>query len=185
MTRVVWKPTTEQINKSQITHFINFLTKNTGTELKNSDELYDWSIKYPEQFWSQFWEFSQIKASKKWDTILENGHDMLNAKWFVGSRLNYAENLLRRRDNELAIVFRGEDKVEWKYTFAEVYHQVARLAKSLRELGVVEGDRVAGFMPNLPQTIMAMLAATSIGSIWSSCSPDFGVQGVLDLLGQI
>lgn len=185
MTRLVWKPTAEQIKNSQITRFINFLANKSVTDLNNSDELYDWSIKYPEQFWSQFWEFSEIKSSKKWDVVLENGHDMLNARWFVGSKLNYAENLLRRRDDELAIIFRGEDKVEWKYTFAEVYHQVARLAKSLRDLGVVEGDRVAGFMPNLPQTIMAMLAASSIGAIWSSCSPDFGVQGVLDRLGQI
>lgn len=181
----VWKPSQEYIKNSQISKFLNYLNQHKHITLKDSDALYDWSIANPEDFWSSFWQFSGIKASRKWDKVLENGHDMLNAKWFVGSELNFAENLLARRDDELAIVFRGEDKVEWQYTYNELYHQVARLARSLRNLGVQKGDRVAGFMPNLPQTTIAMLAATSIGAIWSSCSPDFGVQGVLDRLGQI
>ncbi|MFN7094360.1 MAG: AMP-binding protein, partial [Burkholderiales bacterium] len=185
MHSIEWKPSKEHIHNSQISKFINFIQQQTNLMLADSDTLYEWSIAQPEDFWSLFWRFSQIKASKPWDQILVNQANMLNAKWFVGSQLNFAENLLKRQDEELAIAFRGEDQIEWNYSFHELYHQVARLAKSLRDLGVSKGDRVAAFMPNLPQTVIAMLATSSIGAIWSSCSPDFGVQGVLDRLGQI
>ncbi len=185
MSRLVWKPSEEQIKNSQIAKFIAYVTEKTGQVLQNSDELYNWSIEKPEEFWDLFWHFSHIKASKLRDQVLVNADNMLNAKWFVGSKLNYAENLLKRRDDDLALVFRGEDKVEWKFTFNQVYTIVASLAKELRRLGVKEGDRVGGYLPNLPQTVMAMLATTSIGAVWSSCSPDFGVQGVLDRFGQI
>ncbi len=185
MSDIVWMPTDNQIQNSQIFKFIEFLRENQLANLADSDALYEWSISNSELFWSSFAKFSQIKFTKPADMILAGGHDMLNAKWFVGSKLNYAENLLRRNDDQLAIVFRGEDKVEWKYTFAEVNDIVARLAQGLRNLGVTKGDRVAGDLPNLPHTVMAMLATTSIGAIWSSCSPDFGVQGVLDRFGQI
>jgi acetoacetyl-CoA synthetase len=185
MHSIEWKPSKEHINNSQISKFINFIQQQTNLMLADSDALYEWSIAQPEDFWSLFWHFSQIKASKPWDQVLVNQADMLNTKWFVGSQLNFAENLLKRQDEELAIAFRGEDQIEWNYSFQELYHQVARLAKSLRDLGVSKGDRVAAFMPNLPQTVIAMLATSSIGAIWSSCSPDFGVQGVLDRLGQI
>jgi len=185
MSNLEWKPSLSHIHNSQIAKFIEFIQQNHGLNLKDSDALYDWSIKNPEDFWSLFWQFSQIKASKLWDKVLVNGHDMLQAKWFVGSQLNFAENLLKRRDDSLAIVFRGEDKVEWKYTFNELYQQVAQVANGLKAIGIKKSDHVAGFMPNLPQTTIAMLATTSIGAIWSSCSPDFGIQGVLDRFSQI
>lgn len=185
MAHLEWTPSTEQIKNSQINKFIDFIQQNLQLKLRDSKDLYQWSINQPEKFWSLFWRFSQIKASRSWDTILASQHDMLNAKWFVGSKLNFAENLLKRRDDELAIIFRGEDKIEITYTFKQLYDEVARLSQSLRKIGVQSGDRVAGFMPNLPHTVIAMLAATSIGSIWSSCSPDFGEQGALDRLGQI
>lgn len=185
MSEVVWKPSDKQIENSQIHKFINFLKNNHIADLTDSDDLYKWSIENSEQFWNSFAQFSQIKFSNPAHDILANPNNMLEAKWFVGSKLNYAENLLRRNDNELAIVFRGEDKVEWKYTFAEINSIVAKLAQALRDIGVCKGDRVAGDLPNLPHTVLAMLATTSIGAIWSSCSPDFGVQGVLDRFGQI
>jgi len=185
MNDMVWMPKEEQIKNSQIHKFIQYLNKNYQITLNNSDELYEWSITNSELFWQTFSEFSQIKFSTSATQILLNGHDMLNAQWFKNSKLNYAENMLKHNDNQLAIVFRGEDKVEWKYTFAEVNQIVAKLASELRSLGVAKGDRVAGYLPNLPHTVMAMLATASIGAIWSSCSPDFGVQGVLDRLGQI
>ena len=185
MQKIVWKPSKEYIKSSRINEFINFLNTRKNISLANSDELYQWSINKPEDFWSNFWQFSGIISSKTWNSVLENGNDMLNATWFNGAKLNYAENLLKRRDSEIAIIFRGEDKVEWKFTYKELYNTVAKLAQSLRNIGVRSGDRVAAFMPNLPHTIMAMLATSSIGAIWSSCSPDFGVAGVLDRLGQI
>jgi len=110
---------------------------------------------------------------------------MPGAKWFSGARLNFAENLLRYRDDQVALIFKGEDRDTTKMTYAELYDEVARVAKSLRETGVQVGDRVVGFMPNMPETIIAMLAATSIGAAWSSCSPEFGIKGVLDRFGQI
>ncbi|MBY0379227.1 MAG: AMP-binding protein, partial [Burkholderiales bacterium] len=185
MLNIKWTPSKEQINSSQINNFINYINQRLYVQIKNSDDLYDWSVDNSEDFWSNFWDFSKIKASKKWNKVLTNGNDMLNAKWFIGSKLNYAENLLNRKDKNIAIIFRGEDKVEWKYTYNELYKNVVQLASSLRKLGVIQGDRVAGFMPNLPQTIIAMLATTSIGAVWSCCSTDFGVNGVLDRLGQI
>ncbi|MFN8769624.1 MAG: acetoacetate--CoA ligase [Neisseriaceae bacterium] len=185
MLNIKWKPTKEQIASSQINKFIKFINQTLNLELTDSDDLYNWSVNDIEAFWSAFWQFSNIKASKLWKDVLINENDMLNAKWFTESKLNYAENLLKRKDSELAIVFRGENKIEWKYTFKELYDIVAKLADSLRRLGVAKGDRIAGFMPNLPQTVMAMLATASIGAVWTSCSPDFGINGVLDRLGQI
>lgn len=185
MHNIKWQPSQEQINSSQIYKFIQFLNQNLNLELKDSDQLYTWSIENIQDFWSNFWKFSNIKASHLWDKILVNENDMLNAKWFVGSKLNYAENLLTRKDNGIAIIFRGEDRVEYKYTFEDLNSIVAKTTASLRQAGIKRGDRIAGLMPNLPHTVMAMLATTSIGAIWSSCSPDFGVEAVLDRLSQI
>jgi acetoacetyl-CoA synthetase len=110
---------------------------------------------------------------------------MPGAKWFEGARLNFAENLLRYRDDQVALIFQSEGQAAGRITYAELYAEVARVAQALREYGVTAGDRIAGFMPNRPETTIAMLAATSIGATWSSCSPDFGIKGVLDRFGQI
>ncbi len=117
--------------------------------------------------------------------MLVDGDKMPGAQWFPDAKLNFAENLLRRRDDEPAMVFWGEDKVRRRMSFAEVYDAVSRTAQAMSAAGVKQGDRVAAFMPNMPETIIFMLAASSLGAIWSSCSPDFGVQGVLDRFGQI
>jgi acetoacetyl-CoA synthetase len=117
--------------------------------------------------------------------VVDHVDKMPGAKWFSGARLNFAENLLRYKDNHTALIFKGEDRVEKRMTYAELYDEVASVARSLNQAGVRTGDRVVGFMPNMPETIIAMLAATSMGATWSSCSPDFGIKGVLDRFGQI
>jgi acetoacetyl-CoA synthetase len=131
------------------------------------------------------WEFAEIRASKPYDQVVDDLTKMPGAKWFSGARLNFAENLLRYKDNQVALIFKGEDHDTIKLTYAELYVEVARVAASLKGAGVQVGDRVCGFLPNMPEAIIAMLAATSLGATWSSCSPDFGIKGVLDRFGQI
>ncbi|HID30920.1 MAG TPA: acetoacetate--CoA ligase, partial [Desulfobacterales bacterium] len=147
--------------------------------------LYEWSIENILDFWAAMWEFAEIKASQPYTEVVDDLTKMPGAKWFSGAQLNFAENLLRYRDDQVALIFKGEAQDSIKMTYGELYDEVARVAKSLKELGVQSGDRVVGFMPNMPQTTIAMLAATSLGAIWSSCSPDFGIKGVLDRFGQI
>jgi acetoacetyl-CoA synthetase len=181
----LWKPSQERIDKANITRFIKIVNDKYKLEIKQYSQLYDWSVNNRADFWAEVWEFAGVIASKPWEKVLEDSPSMIGAKWFLGARLNFAENLLRFRDNEIAIVFRGEGLPSTRITYAELYDNVARMAKSLRDAGVKTGDRVAGYVPNMTETIIAMLAATSIGAIWSSCSPDFGIKGVLDRFGQI
>jgi acetoacetyl-CoA synthetase len=185
MTTPLWEPSQQQIEQANMMAFMRAVENKRGLRLSSYDELYDWSIRHPEQFWPEMWRFGGIVASKAWDQVLVNGDRMPGAKWFVGSRLNFAENLLRYRDDQPAIVFLGEEGSRRTLTFAQMYEQVARMAAALRDMGLQTGDRVAAFMPNLPETVLAMLATTSIGAIWSSCSPDFGTEGVVDRFGQI
>ena len=147
-------------------------------------DLWQWSVDQPETFWSTIWDFCGAIGEKGTD-ILVDRDKMPGARWFPQARLNYAENLLRDRSEAEALVFWGEDKVKRRMTRDALYREVARFQQYLRVAGVGEGDRVAGYLPNLPETLVAMLAATSLGAIWSSASPDFGVQGVLDRFGQI
>lgn len=185
MKEVLWQPSAERVDEANMTRFREFANKKYGRNIKTYDELYDWSIKEAPGFWESMWEFGEIKASKKYDQVVADFADMLNSRWFVGAELNFAENLLRFRDNQTALIFKGETNAPVRLSYAGLYDQIARLAKSLRTMGVTIGDRVAGFMPNMTETIIAMLATTSIGAIWSSCSPDFGIKGVLDRFGQI
>jgi acetoacetyl-CoA synthetase len=136
-------------------------------------------------FWESMWEFAQIKASRKYDEVVDDLSRFPGAKWFGGARLNFAENLLKYRDDHIAFIFRGETQKSAKMTYAELYNSVARLTKSLREIGVKPGDRVVAYMPNLIETAIAMLAATSIGAVWSSCATDLGAQATLERLDQI
>jgi acetoacetyl-CoA synthetase len=149
------------------------------------DSLYQWSVENISDFWATMWDFVEVKASKPYDRVADDLKKMPGARWFPGARLNFAENLLRYRDKQTALVFRGEDHEIREMSYAALYDKVARLAKSLQDIGVQPGDRVTGFMPNMPETIIALLAAASIGAVWSSCSPDFGIKGVLDRFGQI
>jgi acetoacetyl-CoA synthetase len=147
--------------------------------------LYQWSIDQPANFWAAWWEYARIIASQPYDRVVDDIQKMPGAKWFSGARLNFAQNLLRYQDDQVAIVFYGEDQVRRKLTYAELFDEVAQVAGALKAAGVETGDRVVGFMPNMPETIVAMLAAATLGAVWSSCSPDFGIKGVLDRFGQI
>ncbi len=147
-------------------------------------DLWQWSVDQPESFWTTIWDFCGA-VGERGDTVLEGGEKMPGARWFPQARLNYAENLLQNRDDGEALVFWGEDKVKRRMSRADLAREVARFQAFLIEAGVGEGDRVAGYLPNLPETLVAMLATTALGAIWSSASPDFGVQGVLDRFGQI
>jgi len=185
MSKPLWKPSDERVRSANMTGFIDFVNDRYGQDFNGYAELYAWSITSSPDFWAAVWEFCGVKASCSWDEVVVNRDEMQSSRWFTGARLNFAENLLRYRDERTALIFKGEGNEPVKLTYAELYDRVARLARSLRNQGVTIGDRVAGFMPNMSETIIAMLATTSIGAIWSSCSPDFGIKGVLDRFGQI
>ena len=185
MAKLLWQPSTEQVEATNMYRFMELINKRFGTSLNNYDNLYDWSISNIAAFWGQIWDFCQIKASVPYEQIIDDVDKMPGARWFEGALLNFAENLLRRRDNHVALIFRGEDKVRRTLTYAQLYDEVARVATALKNAGVNVGDRVVGFVPNMPESIIAMLATTSLGAVWSSCSSDFGIKGVLDRFGQI
>ena len=183
-TAPLWVPSPEQIAKAPITAFRQAASSMAGRELANYDDLHRWSIDDMEGFWTLVWDFTDA-IGERGERILIDGDHMPGAAFFPDARLNFAENLLRKRGTSEAIVFRGEDKVERRMSWDELHALVSRLQQVMRAEGVQAGDRVAGMMPNMPETVAAMLAAVSIGAIWSSCSPDFGVQGVIDRFGQI
>ncbi len=181
----IWVPSEERIRDANLTRFMEFINNRRGTEFRGYEELYLWSVADIPAFWADMWEFGGIITSRSYDHVVDDLTKMPGARWFPGARLNFAENLLRFRDDQTAIVFKGEGRETVRITYAELFVRVARLAKALREAGVGPDDRVAGFMPNLPETVIAMLAAVSLGCVWSLCSPDFGLQGVLDRFSQI
>ncbi len=185
MAKLLWKPTEEQIKQSNMYRFMTFINETYQQNYKEYAPLYEWSIENIADFWAAFWDFADIIHSKSYDEVIDDVAKMPGAEWFVGAKLNFAENLLRFRDDRVALIFKGEDQPSIRMTYAQLYDEVARLAKSLKALGIQPGDRVVGFMPNMPESIVAMLAATSMGATWSSCSPDFGIKGVLDRFGQI
>jgi acetoacetyl-CoA synthetase len=185
MAKILWKPSEERVKNSNMYRFMTAINEKYGQSFADYDQLYQWSLDNIPDFWAFMWEFADVQASKSYDQVVDDPTKMPGAQWFRGARLNFAENLLRYRDQQDALVFQGEDRPIRKMTYAELYQEVARVAQSLRELGVQPGDRVVGFMPNMPETAVAMLAATSLGATWSSCSPDFGIKGVLDRFGQI
>jgi acetoacetyl-CoA synthetase len=185
MSQPLWKPSSRRIEQANLTRFTGYVADRWGIRCPDYTALHHWSIEQPAQFWRSVWDFCGVIGEAGGDTVLEDGARMPGARWFPAARLNYAENLLRRHTAESALIFHGEDQVRRELSWSDLYHQVARLAGALRALGVREGDRVAAFMPNMPETVCAMLAAASIGAVWTSCSPDFGVQGVLDRFGQV
>ena len=181
----MWQPTEEQINNSQMMDYMQLVNQKFGLSLKKYSQLYDWSIEKAEDFWGSFWEYSQIIHHSPYSQVVDDLGKMPGAKWFDGATLNFTENLLRYRDDKIAIHFYGEDGTQSSLSYRELHDQVSRLACSMREMGIVKNDRVVGFIPNIPETIITMLATASIGAIWSSCSPDFGIKGVLDRFQQI
>jgi len=182
----LWEPSAERKNKANITRFIAIINRKYGQDIHSYAQLWQWSVENIPDFWAMMWDFAGIKASGGYhDEVVDDLRHFPGAKWFRSSRLNFAENLLRYRDDHLAFIFRGETKKSAKMTYAELFDAVARVAKSLRVMGVVPGDRVVGYMPNLMETAIAMLAAASIGATWSSCATDIGARAALDRLGQV
>ena len=180
MSNILWNPSEERKNSSLVQKFI----EHTNLGFDNYFDLHNWSIKEVEIFWEEFWKFSGIVHSKNYDSVLTNPV-MPGAKWFVGSRLNYAENLLSGNSDQIAIISTGEGRDDEVFTFKELNKIVASVQKGLRKLGAKEGTRVAAFVPNCVETVILMLAVAASGAIWTSCSPDFGCQGVIDRFGQV
>jgi acetoacetyl-CoA synthetase len=182
----IWEPGKERVEGANISRFMRFVREQTGNDdIRRFSPLYEFSIRQPEKFWPLVWEFCGIRASGDFSEVLVDGDKMPGARWFPGVRLNFAQNLLRHKDDRLALIARNEWGGKREFTYADLHDQVGRLAHALREAGVGVGDRVAGFLPNIPEAVIAMLATTSIGAVWSSCSPDFGINGVVDRFGQI
>ena len=184
MMEPLWKPSEKRVKESNMYRFMQSVNHSHGTNFADYDALYQWSVENLEAFWTEVWRFAGIKPSIENPRVIDDPTRMPGAHWFPETRLNFAENLLRYRDDKTALIFRGEDAVRRTLTYEELYAATAKVAASLRAAGVVPGDRVVGFMPNMPESIIAMLAATSLGATWSSCSPDFGIRGVLDRFGQ-
>jgi acetoacetyl-CoA synthetase len=185
MDQPLWTPSPQRIAASNLTAFTRFVHERYGVETNGYAELHAWSCNDREQFWQAIWQFCGVVGSTQGDNLLIDRDRMPGARWFPEAHLNFAENLLRRRDRSTAIVFWGEDQLKSRVSRGELYAEVSRLAQALREQGVKPGDRVAAYLPNIPGSVIGMLATASIGAIWSSCSPDFGIQGVLDRFGQI
>ncbi|MBW2622939.1 MAG: acetoacetate--CoA ligase [Deltaproteobacteria bacterium] len=185
MGTLIWEPSEKRIKDSNMYRFMQIVNTKYGRNFSGYAELYQWSVDNIPEFWESMWEFAEVKTSKEYGRVVDDLNKMPGAEWFSGAELNFAENLLRYRDDSIALIFKGEGQETVRLTFNQLYGQVAAVANGLKEAGVTVGDRVVGFMPNMPQTIIAMLAASSMGAVWSSCSPDFGLKGVLDRFGQI
>jgi acetoacetyl-CoA synthetase len=181
---LLWEPSAERIENANVTAFRRAVEQQWNVNLPDYAALHDFSIAELEKFWVSVRDFCDVRAESWGDRVLVDGDKMPGAKFFPDARLNFAENLLRRRDDGPALIFQAEDKVKRMMSWRELYDAASVLAQALAALGVGPGDRCAGFVPNMPETIVAMLATTSLGAVWTSCSPDFGVNGVLDRFGQ-
>jgi acetoacetyl-CoA synthetase len=181
----LWTPSRQRVESSNLYKFMRAAEARWDVELPDYAALWRWSVGRSEDFWCTVWDECGVVAADRGERIVADRTAMPGAQWFPDARLNYAENLLRRRDDGTAIVFQGEDRVRRTLTHRELYDRVSQAAQALASAGVGRGDRVAGFLPNLPETMIAMMATASLGAVWSSCSPDFGVKGLLDRFGQI
>jgi acetoacetyl-CoA synthetase len=184
MPKKLWEPSEDRIRSTNMYRFMTRVNEKFGTQFNEYTPLWEWSVENLEDFWAMAWDFLDIKASVPYQTVIKDKEKMPGAKFFAGSKLNFAENLLRFKDDRIALIFRGEDTVRRTLTYSQLYEEVAQTAAALKAQGVGPGDRVVGFVPNMPESIIAMLAAASLGAVWSSCSPDFGIKGVLDRFGQ-
>lgn len=180
----LWTPTEAFKERQPLTEFMHWSGEKHGAAATDYDAFYRWSLEDRAGFWSSLWDWSEV-VGKKGETVLDDPGEMLKARFFPDARLNFAENLLARAGDGDALIFRGENKVADRWSWLRLTAMVSRLQQAMRAMGIGKGDRVAAMMPNMPETIALMLAATSLGAIWSSCSPDFGEQGVLDRFGQI
>jgi acetoacetyl-CoA synthetase len=185
MTEPLWKPSAQRVADANITAFARRAEALHGVDLGDYRKLHAWSVAQPEAFWNLLWDECGVIARTRGERVMEHPERMPGVRWYPDARLNFAENLLRRGDDATAIVFHGEDRVVRELDFAGLRAAVAALAAALKGMGVTPGDRVAGYLPNMPETVIGMLATASLGATWSSCSPDFGVNGVVDRFGQI
>ncbi|WP_409284546.1 acetoacetate--CoA ligase [Pseudomonas protegens] len=185
MSDILWQPSAERIGKTRIDAFRRFINQRHGLDISDYPSLHQWSIDQRESFWQAIVDFFAVSFHQPAECVLREGPQMPSAQWFPGATLNFAEHLLKRRDDAVAVVAINENGQREQLTYAELAAQVAGLQRSLRAAGVGLGDRVAACMPNTWQTLVGMLASTSLGAVWSSCSPDFGTQGVIDRFGQI
>ncbi|MFC1796314.1 acetoacetate--CoA ligase [Pseudomonadota bacterium] len=184
MSDPIWSPGPVRRQTANIRRFLELARTELDPGIHEYQDLHRYSIENPTEFWRAVWEFCEI-VGYAGNEVIVDADQMPGAKWFPGARLNFAENLLRFRDEQTAILFKSETGDKAELTYKELHTAVAQTASALKAAGVETGDRVAAYLPNLPETVIAMLAATSLGAIWSSCSPDFGIDGVVDRLGQI
>ena len=188
MQPVLWQPSTKRKANATINRFMDQVNAEFGVDVSDYESLYQWSIANPADFWTLLWDFAEIKASKKGHQVVLDQDKMRGAQWFPEARLNYAENLLKHCHeipDRPALIFHGEQGNTRQIKYQELYHVVSKLARAFQHDGVIAGDRVAAVLPNTPEAVIAMLAATSLGAIWSSCSPDFGVAAIIDRFCQI
>jgi acetoacetyl-CoA synthetase len=185
MKNPLWTPSDEHKRDANITRFMDVVNARYKLNLGSYSDLYNWSVNNLPDFWLTVWDFVEIKASKGYDSAVTDLSVFPGAKWFPGARLNFAENLLRHRDDHLAFIFKGETQITRRMTYAELYDSFARLSRSLKESGIGAGDRVVGYMPNLIETVVCMLAAASLGATWSSCATDIGPAAAVERLGQV
>jgi len=181
--KLLWSPSQNLINEANITRFMSEVNRRFDQTFDNYQSLYQWSVDDSENFWSTLWDFCEVIGDKG-ERILIDGDNIEKAQWFPDARLNFAQNLLRRKDDDVAIYFRAEDKADYQLSYRQLYQQVASVADWLKIQGLQPGDRVAAYLPNMPETIVAMLAATALGAVWTSTSPDFGEESVIDRFGQ-
>jgi acetoacetyl-CoA synthetase len=181
----LWTPPLTRSERSNLACFMAGLTKKHGISLQTYAEMHDFSVAKPEIFWAELWDYAKVKVSAKGNQVIASGAKMRQRRFFPEARLNYAENMLVKSDDTPALVFRGEDKVRKAMAWRELTAQVGQFARGLEGLGIKAGDRVCAVVPNMPETIVALLGCAAIGAIWSSCSPDFGERGILDRFGQI
>jgi len=182
---ILWQPSERAIEEAQITQFARQIVRKRRLELNSYPEFYRWTVDNPEEFWSDVWDFCGVIASRRGSSVLVDGDKMPGARWFPEARLNFAENLMRRGDRGDAFVLWDERGFQRRVSFADLYSDVSRAVQALQVLGLRAGDRAAAFIPNIPEAGMLALAALSQGIVWSSCSPDFGVDGVVERFGQI
>ena len=182
---ILWSPSEKQIKTSEMYRFIKAINIKNKLDIKSFDDLHNWSVNKKSDFWSSVWDYFNIIGTKGNEPYIDPLNDMPNSKFFPNGKVNYAENMLSGNNKGLAIIFKSEDKIRKELTWKDLKIQVASMASFLKNSGVTKGDRVAAFMPNMPETVIMMLASSSIGAVFSSASPDFGVDGVLDRFGQI
>ena len=181
----LWQPNEDRIANSQMTHFQHYVEQRFTQTFPNYDALHQWSVIDADDFWAAIWDFCDIKATTPYHQVTSNLDKFPGTSWFSGCELNFAENMMRHNDDQVALVGLLENGKRSSYTYAALRQEVERLASAMRQHGITKGDRIAGIMPNIPETVIAMLATTAIGAIWSSCSPDFGTNGACDRFGQI